>query len=268
MVGFALDTGDSTIFAQSLQPLIDSCEKVTIDRRNELCIVRDRSGAEIWIALRPQKSVTSIVTVNPAFSGEGRTPVEIVAIVPSKDKDYSRVEVTISARFAGEETPLVFDLADPRQATALKPHAKVAIDIAAFSFAPVIYDDAAAYYEAQKKPDVKVQFAADFFIPTGMFTTAMGGKADDGGPTGHADFAGTVLKAERRHNDNGGGDFWWALVKTYAGATIDVVLDGRTVPRDIKVGNIVTGSFWLSAHVSSSSSSAAPRGTAAGELRP
>ena len=66
-------------------------------------------------------------------------------------------------------------------------------------------------------------------------------------PVAYADFAGTVLKAQSR--TGAGGNFWWVLVKTYTGQTVDVVIDPRNLSQELKAGSIITGRFWLSAHV-------------------
>lgn len=83
--------------------------------------------------------------------------------------------------------------------------------------------------------------AADHFIPSGMFNADMGGEAG-GRPTANADFAGTVLKSELRANDAGRGRFRWALVRTYGGNTIDIVLDPAQVKLDPQPGTIVSSS--------------------------
>ncbi len=102
-----------------------------------------------------------------------------------------------------------------------------------------------------EKPDVKAKFAPDYFVPSGMFFERVGGAMPDGAgrPIGFADFAGKVLKSELRTNAAGSGKFWWALVQTYGGSTVDVVMDPATVSSDPAVGSIVTGRFWLSARL-------------------
>jgi hypothetical protein len=248
MVGFQVAADNPAAFQRELDPFLQKCDLVDIDRERRLCIIRDPSGGELWVGLRAEKpDALSIITANPAFTGEGRTNVEIIAAAPSKDDVYKSFEISITAHFAGEETPLIFDLADPRQFGQFKPGAKLAVDIAAFSFDAEIYDDEAAYYAAQRKPDVKVRFAANYFIPTGLFNESAGGAGGVEGPTAYADFAGKVLKAERRTNKAGSKEFWWALVQTYGDARIDVVLDPATIDRVPKPGAIISGRFWLSA---------------------
>ena len=123
--------------------------------------------------------------------------------------------------------------------------------------APEFYADSASYYRAQEKSDGKAGkpraiFADNFFIPSGMFLESVGGSAMSEGPAADADFAGMVVKAERRTNSVGGSTFWWVLVRTYNNALIDVVLAPETVPNPIKPGSIISGHFWLSARLATS----------------
>jgi hypothetical protein len=253
MVGFEVATKDAAAMQQSFDPLLQKCEFAPIGGDDTLCIVRDPSGSELLIGLKEKGASYTFVTANPAFAGEGKTAVEIDATVPNKEAAYAKYEIRISARFAGEKTPLIFELADPRQAASFKPGSKLDIDIAAFSYDAELYADAAAYDRAQAKPNVKVRFAPDYFIPSGMFNEGAGGAGGADGPDSYADFSGTVLKSALRSNAVGGAKFWWALVKTYGGATIDVVLDPATVPNEIKPGSILTGRFWLSARLAAKS---------------
>ena len=263
MVGFPVAVRDADAMVKSMDPFLKACTFVEIDRDNRLCVVRDRSGGDLRAGLRSKARPNEFVTANPGFTGEGRTDVEITAAKPSPDKAYAPFEIQIAARFKGEKTPLIFDLADPQQLAAFKPGAKMTVDIAAFSFAPEFYADSASYYRAQEKSDgttgkPRAIFADKFFIPSGMFLESVGGSATSEGPASDADFAGTVIKAERRTNSVGGGTFWWALVRTYNDALIDVVLAPDTVPNPIKAGSIISGHFWLSARLATSSVPAVP----------
>ena len=249
MVGFQVDTRSQAGVGQAVQRHLAGCAPADLPPPNLVCRVRDPSGGELTIGLtRGADGQAEFATLNPGFVGEGRTEVEVTADV--SDVQWKPFEVTLSARFAGEETPLVFDLADPVQADRFKPGAKVVVDIAAFGFKPAVHADEAAFDKSQAK--AKVRFASNFFIPTGLFAEKLGGTLSaDGRPTAYADFAGKVLKAELRTNQAGSGRFWWALVETYGGATVDVVIDPRTIRRDPKPGSIVAGRFWLSARLAS-----------------
>jgi hypothetical protein len=250
MVGFAYEGAAESGLNSMVRRQLQNCTPQPLDQANVSCAVRDPSGAELWISLRKgPDGQASLVTMNPAFAGESRVKVRIDG--ENSDPEYLPFEVGRSARFSGQATPIVFELADPSQATAAKPGADITVAISAFSFTPELYSDAAAYYAAQKAKGAKVALGAEAFIPSGMFFEKVGGALPDGGkrPVAYADFSGTVLKATLRRNAAGGGSFWSLLARTYDGATVDIVLDPASVKVEPKVGAIISGRFWLSAHV-------------------
>jgi hypothetical protein len=248
MAGFTLDTGNQSSFAQAVATLAKSCQPSNLAPSDVVCLVKDPSGAELRIGLKKSPDGRAdIVSMDPSFAGEGRMPAVVDSDV--SDPQYKPFEVTISAHFSGLEIPLIVDLADPTQATSVTHGTSLVLEIAAFSFKPDIFADASAYALSQK--DAKVANAENHFIPSGMFFEKVGGAMPDDAkrPVAYADLAATILKCERKTNVQGGGSFWWALVKAYDGATIDVVLDPRSVDGDLKVGEIVAGRFWLSGRI-------------------
>lgn len=250
MVGFAIDVRDQAAIAQSTDRYLPTCAPTPLKGRDSVCLVRDPSGGELRIGVREgRRDAVELFTLNPAFAGESRVEVEMVG--DASDPDWKPFEITMQARFKGEQTPLVFALADPSEALRLKPGTKVSVRLSAFVFEPTVYADEAAYYAAQKKErEGGPMFAADYFIPSGMFARGDGGAPKAAKrPTADALFAGKVLKAERRHNQAGGGDFVWALVQTYGGATIDVLIDPASLPTVPAVGSILDGEFWLSGRI-------------------
>jgi hypothetical protein len=243
--GFEVQTTDSAALSRSIQPYAERCVPEALAGADLICLVRDPSGAELWIGLKKlENGQSEVASFNPAFAGEGRTRVEIVGDV--SDAQWKPFENSVSARFAGEEVPLVFDLADPRQASQAKPGQAVAVSLAGFSFDARIFKDEKGYYAAQKKDGLAVAFAANHFIPSGLFNPEQGGMAETGRPTAYADFAGTVLRSELRTNAAGHRRFWWALVRTYADYTIDVVLDPAQLKLAPTPGTVISGRFWLS----------------------
>ena len=61
----------------------------------------------------------------------------------------------------------------------------------------------------------------------------------------HALFVGHIVETEERRNTVTGNPFRWALVDTLGG-TFDVVIDPELLPDPPRVGNILSGWFWLS----------------------
>ncbi|HEX3919350.1 MAG TPA: hypothetical protein VHW60_18585 [Caulobacteraceae bacterium] len=253
MVGFPVEMTQAGL-STAAQVYLSQCTPTQLAPSDVVCLVKDVSGGEMRLALRTAAGGPAVlVTMNPAFVGQGRTNVEIGADV--SDPEEEPFEVTLTAHFTGDPSPLVFDLADPSEAARMLPGAKVTIDLAAFSFEPHVYADEAAFQREQDKQRARVKFAPTFFIPTGMFFQSVGGAMPNGAtrPVSYADFAGKVLTAELKVNHAGGGRFWSALVQTYDGATVDVVMDPSTLPDGVKPGEILTGRFWLSARLAPAS---------------
>ncbi|MNI93881.1 hypothetical protein D3C73_1519000 [compost metagenome] len=65
-------------------------------------------------------------------------------------------------------------------------------------------------------------------------------------PNATAIFTGRILDTTDIFNEQSKLNFAWALVKTLGGE-IDVVIDKELVNRELIVGGIISGSFWLSA---------------------
>ncbi|HEX6374262.1 MAG TPA: hypothetical protein VFZ91_00920 [Allosphingosinicella sp.] len=244
-VGFEVQTADAAALSQSIQPYAERCVPETLAGADQICLVRDPSGAELWIGLKVlEGGQLELASFNPGFAGEGRAKAEIVGDV--SDPEWKPFEIAISASLAGDEIPFVFALADPRQAARAGPGKAIAVSLTGFSLGARVFKNEKRYYQAQKKDGAAIVFAANHFVPSGTFIAEVGGMAEGGRPTPYADFAGTVLKSELRSNTAGRGRFWWALVRTYGDYTIDVVLHPAQVELDPVPGTVVSGRFWLS----------------------
>lgn len=242
MVGYPVEMTSEAALIRSVKGMTKGCISSDLDPTDVVCVIKDPSGGELRMGLRrraPKSSDMEFYTANPAFDGEGRTPVIIDGDI--SDPEWKTWEPIVAAKFGDGETPLVIELADPTEAPLFKPGAKLTVEIAAFSFEPEIYADSDAFMASQA--DDKVQFADKFFVPIGMFEN------DEGRPTPYGMFAAEVIKAELRINTTGGGKFWWLLVRGYEDATFDVVIDPRQITVEPKPGSVVTGVFWMTARI-------------------
>jgi hypothetical protein len=240
MVGFPAGEGDEASTGAALMAFAEQCAPVQLKGDNYVCVLRDQSGGELRIGLKKQADGgMEIATFNPAFQGEGRT--EVTANLNVSDPQWQPFEVTLQARFGEDDVPLIVDLADPTEAGRFTRGAKLSLDITAFADELTLHDSEAAYHAAQK--DGEVKFAANHFIPAGMFAAENEANAR---PTAHALFAGKVLKSELRRNAIGKADYWWLLVETYGGAIVNVVADPGMVKTAPKIGGTVAGAFWMS----------------------
>ena len=240
MVGFAVDGKNAESMGADLGRYAERCQPVRLDGDDYLCIVRDSSGAEIWIGSKKlADDRMSVVTVNPALQGEGRTDVVVAGDV--SDAQWKPFEVAVQVRFGEDEVPLVIDLADPREAASFAPGAKLSVDLTAFADALTLHDSEAAYLASQDDREIKL--APAYFIPSGMFGS---GDEPPARPTAHALFAGRIVRSELRRNLVGNGGYWWMLVETYGGALVNVVADPETVTGSPKAGGHIEGQFWIS----------------------
>lgn len=258
MVGFPLEVSSNGALNRSAGAQLKSadqrgtmrCEPAPGDVEKRVCVIRDPSGGELWYGLHKRSDGDAeMITLNPAFAGEGRAKLQIDGDV--SDPEWKPFEIGLYARFSGDETPIVFELTDPEQVALAKPGAEVTVSLAAFSYAPDVFKTEKDYYAAQRKAGFKYPFAASMFIPSGTFFEKVGGAMPDDAkhPVPYADFAGAVLKADLRTNSTGGGKFWAVLARTYEGATIDVVIDPESIKIEPKPGYIVTGRFWLTGRI-------------------
>lgn len=243
--GFDVRATSPAAMSQSVQRYADRCAPEPLADADLICLVRDPSGAELWIGFRKrQDGQLELTSLNPGFAGEGRAKAQIVGDV--SDPQWKPFEIAVTARLGGDEIPFVFDLADPRQAAQAHPGKAVAVSLTGFSFDARVFKNEKGYYAAQKKDGARIAFAANHFVPSGLFNVEAGGLADAQRPTAYADFAGTVLKSQLRTNTAGRGRFWWALLRTYGDYTIDIVLDPTQVKLPPTPGTVVSGRFWLS----------------------
>lgn len=257
MVGFPLEISSNAALNRAADAQLKSadqrgvvrCQPAPGDAEKRVCVIRDPSGGELWYGLRNRSDHSEMITLNPAFKGEGRARLQIDGDV--SEAAWKPFEIGLYARFSGEETPIVFELADPEQVALAKPGAEVTVSLAAFSYAPDVFKTEKEYHAAQRKAGVKYSFAANMFIPSGTFFEKVGGAMPDDAkhPVPYADFAGAVLKADLRTNSAGGGKFWAVLARTYGGATVDVVIDPASIQIEPKPGYIVSGRFWLTGRI-------------------
>lgn len=243
MVGFVLREGSAATMGEDVSAYVQLCDPIQLAGNDYLCVVRYKSGAELWVGLkRTNDETVEITTVNPALAGEGVMKVVVDGDV--SDAEWRPFEIAVQAHFGEYEVPLVFDLADPREADRFSPGAPVTIDLTAFADEISVHESEATYHQSQDGREVK--FASNHFIPSGMFADGTESKR----PTAHAIFAGRILKSELRQNETGKGRYWWFLVETMDKAIVNVLADPETVLVTPKVGGYLSGSFWLSARLS------------------
>ncbi|MCB0006387.1 MAG: hypothetical protein KDE04_08020 [Anaerolineales bacterium] len=198
---------------------------------------QDESGAALWLQLDENDQ---LIGINPHFHGQALFQVAI--LTPIKRPHDSPLDGAIRGWANGTaaapdsgDFPFVFDLPNLALHPELHYPAQVTIRLAAFAHELTLYESAAAF---AKRPDPRLQLAAQAFIPTGLFTE------NDEPPAAQAVFTGTISAWAQKQNGLTGQPFYWFAVETLGGS-IDVVADPTLVPQEPVVGGHLEGSFWL-----------------------
>ena len=200
-------------------------------------------GAELWLQRAPD---LQLVGMNPHFDVETRTPVRLTSRVDDPahpldggfhlwlapepiDPDDGDPDVGAS--------PLFVDTPDMRTYDGIELPIDVDATIAAFAHTLDLYGS-----EAELRATGSIM-ATESLIPSGLFFP---GGAERAPVKAEAILQGTVEATERRRNGATGDEFVWARVRTY-GARLEVVADRTLATRAPEVGDILGGTFWMSA---------------------
>ena len=194
------------------------------------------NGIELWGQLNTQGEM---IGLNPHYKGTAVSTVRLIEKVEDPTdtlldgRVYSEAEPSEDGAFA---YPFVFDMPDIA-AQKIKYPVIREVQLAAFAHELSVYADEEEYNKAQ---ETEPKFASEFFIPSGLFE----GDEEGGRPSSMGLFGGRVLAAEKLRNPYSDEYFYYAKVKTLGGE-FDVVADPELVTEEIREGNIISGSFWL-----------------------
>lgn len=193
------------------------------------------SGAELWL----QAADEMLVGAHPHYAGESSLAVRVTAQV--RRDDGTPLDGAFHAWANPQpdldgDYPFVFDAPNFLEVAAMPLPADVRVQLAAFAHELTCYPSEEEYERSQER---ELKFASRSFIPTGLFSDA-GAPAES-----MALFAGHVVRAERKRNEDGGGEFVWMSVDTLGG-TYDVVADPSLLEELPAPGSVIRGTFWLS----------------------
>lgn len=233
--------------AADMQALIDrvAADAEYVEARGGVYVVwQAGDGPELWLQCDAEDTV---IGLSPHFVGPSRVRVGLVAPVerPGQTALDGSFYAWVNPRgedYTEGDYPLVFDCPDAA-ALELEPPCTTTVQLAAFAHHLEVYADAEAHARAQTGES---KFASRSFIPAGLFRGD--DEAEPGPPVAYALLTGHVVAAEARVNPLSGGAYWWAAVATLGG-TVDVVAPAGLVEADLRVGNVVSGGFWLSGQV-------------------
>ncbi|WP_172254325.1 hypothetical protein [Saccharibacillus deserti] len=199
-------------------------------------------GAELWLQLDREQVA---IGMHPHFTGAGLMQVGIEGEL--RREEANELDGTFYA-WAGAEAgrpgeglyAFLFDLPDRDVYGSLTTPMIRSVQLSAFAHELTVFSNEADYYSYQlERSSGGLVLQTETFVATGL--------NDQGGEPGStAAFSGRVLRAGWIKNEMSETYFHWALVRTLGG-DIDVVADERLVGgREIREGDILTGSFWLS----------------------
>ena len=194
-------------------------------------------GIELWLQINKKNEV---IGLNPHFVGSSRMKIGITNEILSDSNN--ELDGTFHAWAEPDELiesgsfPFVFDIPNRGIYGDILFPQVLEIQLSAFAHELTIHSDEAEFIKSQ---DSEIKFAAESFIPSGLFNNG-------DTPTATAIFTGRIIETADISNDQSKINFAWALVKTLGGE-IDVVIDKELVNSELIVGGIISGSFWLSA---------------------
>ena len=207
----------------------------------------DKSGAELYLQ---GDSEQELIGFNPHFAGKSRRKV---ALTKTIEREASELDGGFHAwANPSDETdaesgdyPFLFDVPDFRTILELNLPQTVEIQLTAFASNDFkIFADEKEYDESQ---DAEIKYASKSFVPTALLAFAESEKdatnLNDVRPVGM--FSGEIKAFELKTNTLTNAEFYWFLVETLGGE-VDVVSDPKWIEKEPKIGNIVSGQFWLS----------------------
>jgi hypothetical protein len=200
-------------------------------------------GAELWFQRSPEQQ---LIGMNPHFDAQTRTRVRLTRREPDPKHpldggfhlwlDPAPVDPEDQDPAVGA-SPLFVDVPDFRAYDHFVPPLELDAAIAAFAHRLEVY----ASEEELRATGSKM--ATESLIPSGLFFP--GGPSREP-PAAEAIFYGSVQAAEVRRNGATNREFLWARVRTY-GAMLEIVADPSLASRPPTAGDIIGGTFWMSA---------------------
>lgn len=204
-------------------------------------------GTEIWFQFN--ETTNTIISSSPAFKGMTRITVNVTQALEEESPLEALLQGWVNPRDNDPESgdyPMVFTWLDKGLHPQLEYPQIHTFQITAFAHELVAYPNEDAFSAANQNPgssandnDVKVSFAPESFIPSGMFVEEEGDT-----PTPTAMFTGHVLEVRELTTPLSDTPFYWIRVKTFGGE-YDVVATNDVIKGKPITGGIVTGVFWL-----------------------
>ncbi|HEX8637266.1 MAG TPA: hypothetical protein VF692_04330 [Pyrinomonadaceae bacterium] len=206
-------------------------------------VYADASGAEMYLQ---GNAGDELVGFNPHYAGKSRRTVCLNAAI---ERDSSELDGGFHAwanlsdeSGASGDYPFVFDAPDFRTYTSERFPRVCDLQLTAFASNDFrVFAGEKDYYDNQ---DGEVKFAAQSFIPSGLFTSDESAMPIEP-PRPIGIFSGVIKAFEVKRNERTKARFYWFLVET-VGGEVDVVADPKLILIEPEIGGVVSGQFWLS----------------------
>ena len=203
----------------------------------------DASGAEMYLQ---GNAGDELVGFNPHYAGKSRRTVCLTAAV---ERDSSELDGGFHAwanppdeSGASGDYQFVFDAPDFRIYTNTQFPRVCDVQLTAFASNDFrVFAGEKDYYNDQEN---EIKFAAQSFIPSGLFTPDESATPIDP-PRPIGIFNGVIKSFELKRNERTKAEFYWFLVDTLGGE-VDVVADPKLIASEPQIGGVVSGQFWLS----------------------
>lgn len=205
----------------------------------------DDSGAEIYIQILDNE----LIGINPHYKGKSQNLVGLVKTIPRNESEldgafYAWAGLSDTNNAESGTYPFVFDLPDFYTYEAIDLPKNLEIQLTAFASQEFeVFENEEVYFNSQSG---EIKFASRSFIPSGLFSVNSENETENTLPAqAYAIFTGLVKEFALKVNHFTKEKFYWILVDTLGGE-IDVVVDTKLVPNELKINSVVKGQFWLS----------------------
>jgi|688.fasta_scaffold187928_3 hypothetical protein len=191
---------------------------------------------ELWLQTYEgaEQAASRIIDLSPHYIGSTRVRVVLKSRVIRERQ--SPLDHAYVAQVIGDGYPFAFDSpyvdADPEIPS------EVTLQITAFAHELNVFDDESGYDQMRSGEG----WATRSFVPCGMLEPA-GARIEP--PFSMAMFTGIVKSAAQEFNSYTGKSFQSAAVSSYS-ADYDIVVGPDVCERRLEVGNVVSGTFWMS----------------------
>ena len=208
-------------------------------RGNNYYLFNPNENIEVWFFL--DRAGNPAMT--PFYAGRSRQEIKIIDAIIN-ERDSPKIYSWVNPRGEdGGDTQVVFEVPDfwLMDFDRLGEMDKNRAQLTAFARDVKLYEDEKVFQNSKGNigkthPGRVIQYAANYFLPTGTFSNPM---------DSFAIFAGKVKEARQVRNDFAGGEFYYMIVNTYFG-DLDLVCAKRAFERSPVPGNVIDGDFYIS----------------------